>query len=164
MFKKNKKTILLFLTALLLVALVSCDPTKKYENEESAIIKDYLSKNPDLNFQLQPSGLYFLDVVPGTGISPVLYDSAFVKYTGKFLNGSVFDTNVGTANVFGFVVGYSIYGFSEGLMLMKEGGKATLLIPSNLAYGQQGSYPIIAGFTPLLFDVELIRVKPAVVK
>jgi len=66
--------------------------------------------------------------------------------------------------VFGFVVGYSIYGFSEGLMLMKEGGKATLLIPSNLAYGQQGSYPVIAGFTPLLFDVELIRVKPAVVK
>jgi len=161
MIKKNKKVILLFITTLVLVTLVSCNPSKKYEKEEREKIQAYLSNNPNLNFELEANGLYFLNVVTGTGLSPVLYDSAFVKYTGKFLDGSIFDTNVGTTKVYGFIVGYNIYGFDEGVMLMKEGGKATLLLPSNIAYGTQGSYPYIGGYTPLLFDIELLSVKPA---
>jgi FKBP-type peptidyl-prolyl cis-trans isomerase len=161
MIKKNFQTILLLLAAGLIISLVSCDPSKKYERQERNDIQDYLGTHTDLNFQLQPSGLYYFETLTGTGITPVLNDSAFVKYTGKFLNGYTFDSNVTTGTLFGFRVGVGITGFSEGIMLMKAGGKATLLIPSNLAYGSQGSYPYISGYTPLLFDVELVRVKPA---
>ena len=56
--------------------------------------------------------------------------------------------------------GALIYGFDEGITFMKAGGKATLLVPSNLAYGASGNGYGIPGYTPLLFDVELVRVKP----
>ena len=62
-------------------------------------------------------------------------DSAFVKYTGMFLNGTVFDSNVSSGNLYGFIVGQNITGFDEGVTLMKPGGKSTLLIPSKLGYG-----------------------------
>jgi len=161
MIKKNFQTILLLLAAVLIISLVSCDPSKRYEKQERNDIEDYLSANTDKNFQLQPSGLYYLETLAGTGISPVLNDSAFVRYTGKFLSGNIFDSNVTLATPMGFIVGNTISGFSEGVTLMKAGGKATLLIPSELGYGTQGSYPYISGYTPLLFDIELVRVKPA---
>ncbi len=57
-----------------------------------------------------------------------------------------------------FVVGENISGFDEGITLMAEGGKSTILIPSSLAYGTIGRYPGIPGYTPLLFDLELVKV------
>lgn len=163
MVNRNIKSSLLFLSFILLISLLSCDPAKKYEKEEKTQIQDYIANNTTLNFELKPSGLYFLETVKGTGVSPVLNDSAFVKYTGKFLDGSIFDENVTKTTLYGFVVGDNIPGFDEGIMLMAVGGKATLLIPSNLAYGAAGRYPI-QGYTPLLFDIELVRAKPASVK
>ena len=92
-----------------------------------------------------------LEVLAGTGIIPVTNDTAYVKYTGKFLEGTTFDTNVGTTQKdFVFTVGENVIaGFDEGVTYMKVGGKSTLLIPSNLAYGTQGYY-IIPGYTPLI--------------
>lgn len=161
MIKKNIQTILILITVLLMISLVSCNPGSQYEKEEKNQIQDYLSKNSSLKFELKPSGLYYLEVLAGTGRIPVKHDTAYVKYTAMFLDGSVFDTNVGLADTLSFPVdeGWMILGFDEGITYMKQGGKATLLIPSKLAYGPTG-YSIIGGYTPLLFDIELVSVKP----
>jgi len=165
MIKKNNQTILLFLTAILLMSLGSCNPARKYEKEESAKIQDYLINNSNLNFVLKPSGLYYLEVEAGSGRLAVKHDTAYVKYAAKFLDGTVFDTNVGKTDTLIFPVneGWLISGFDEGITYMKEGGKAMFLIPSKLAYGSSGYY-IIDGYTPLLYDVELVHVKPGPVK
>jgi FKBP-type peptidyl-prolyl cis-trans isomerase FkpA len=158
---KNKiSASLLLFCVIIIFTLVSCDPTKKYEKEERSVIDHYLAQNPTLNFELKKSGLYFLDVTVGTGIVPKTSDTVYIKYTGKFLDGTVFDTNVGKSDtlVYPAFEGYLIYGFEEGVSFMKEGGKSLLLLPSSLAYGPSG-YGAINGYTPLLFDIELVKVK-----
>jgi FKBP-type peptidyl-prolyl cis-trans isomerase FkpA len=160
MIKKYYQSILLFLAAIALLSLGSCDPAKKYEKAETEAIANYLSTNSADTFKLETSGLYYRDVLVGTGRTPVIHDTAHVVYTGKFLNGNVFDTNVGGADlVFPVGEGTLIAGFDEGIMYMKEGGKATMLIPSKLAYGTTGYYTI-PGYTALLYDVQLVKVIP----
>jgi FKBP-type peptidyl-prolyl cis-trans isomerase FkpA len=92
---------------------------------------------------------------------PVKFDTAYVKYTGKFLDGQIFDTNVGNSKNLEVLVGAPglIQGFAEGITYMAEGGKSLLLVPSALGYGTYGSYPYISGYTPLLFEVQLVQVK-----
>jgi len=158
MTNRNRFTTLLLFTALFTLALVSCDPGKKLAKEEEAQIAAYLSENPDLDFQLQPSGLYYYPVQEGTGIMPVIHDTAWVRYTAKFLNGSIFDSNVESTEDLDFPVneGWMIAGFDEAVTLMKVGEKAMFILPSKLAYGSAGMY-IIPGYTPILFDVELVK-------
>ena len=160
MFKKHYQSILLFIAAIALISLGSCDPARKYEKAESEAISNYLSTNSADTFILEKSGLYYRDVLVGTGRTPVLNDTVHVVYTGKFLNGNVFDTNAGGADLV-IPVGGGTYiaGIEEGITYMKEGGKATLLIPSKLAYGSTGQYSI-PGYTPLLFDIQLVKVIP----
>lgn len=146
-----------FTAVILMMSVVSCDPSKKLQKQEDDEIQSYLTENPNLNFVRQASGLYYLEVVAGTGLSPVVSDSVYVNYTGKFLDGTIFDSNSIDGVPYGFIVGESIVGFDEGIRLMKAGGKSTLLIPSNLAYGTSGTNGI-SGFTPLLFDVQLLKV------
>ena len=159
MIKARPGKFLPIVAVIIMISAVSCDPSKKYEKQEKEDIQAYLAKNSNLNFVKQPSGLYYLEVVPGTGQSAVLYDSAYVNYTGKFLDGTIFDSNVTQGKLYGFVVGSNIVGFDEGITLMKEGGKSTFLIPSSLGYGTYGT-SLIPGYTPLLFDVELVKVVP----
>jgi FKBP-type peptidyl-prolyl cis-trans isomerase len=85
----------------------------------------------------------------------------YLFYTGKYLDGRVFDSNVAKKDTLILPIGelWLIPGFDEGIQYMKVGGKAMLLIPSDLGYGSSGRGPI-GGFTPLLFDVELLKVKP----
>ena len=160
MIRKNGPVSLLLITALLIISLSSCDPGKKYRKEEESTIQSYLNLNPSLVFEKQASGLYYLSERAGTGITPVLHDTAYIKYTGKFIDGTVFDSNVSIPDSLIIPVGegWLIQGIDEGLTLMKKGGKALLLIPSSLAYGASGYY-IIAGYTPLLFEIELLKVK-----
>jgi FKBP-type peptidyl-prolyl cis-trans isomerase len=162
MIKKYFQSILLLLAVVLMISLASCDPSKKYEKAEKASIQNYLVSNPDKNFELKPSGLYYLEVLTGTGRTPVVHDSAFFMLTVKFIDESVYYTNVGTKDTVGCRVaeGELIYGLDEGITFMKEGGKATLLVPSNLAYGQSGNGYGIPGYTPLLYDIQLVRIKP----
>jgi len=144
-----------------MITLVSCDPGRKFEKQEEDEIAAYLSINNTLNFVKKPSGLYYFEVVAGTGRAAATHDTAYLKYTAKFLDGTVFDTNVGKADslIFPINEGWMIAGFDEGVTYMNQGGKAMFLVPSKLAYGTTGYY-IIEGYTPLLFDVELVRVKP----
>jgi len=162
MIKKYNKAIPLLFAAIIMISLGSCDPSKKLEKEESAIILAYLGSNSNMNFVKKPSGLYYLEVVAGSGRVPVAHDTAYVFYTGKLLDGTIFDTNVGTTDtlIFPMEEGWlNLTGIDEGVTYMKGGGKAIFLIPSKLAYGAYGAYPYIQGYTPLLFDVELVRVK-----
>ena len=142
-----------------LIFLTSCDLTKKYENNETEEISNYLSNHPDLNFTLRESGLYYMDVNVGDGELPLKGDSVFVYYSGYFLDGTKFDSNVGD-DPFGFPAGegYVIPGFDEGVMLIREGGSAKMIIPSYLGYGNSGYY--MPAYTPLLFDVTLDSIAP----
>jgi FKBP-type peptidyl-prolyl cis-trans isomerase len=160
MNKKYFNSILLFLVVGLSMALVSCNPARKYEKAEKESISNYLNTHLTDTFTLESSGLYYRQVLLGTGPAPVTHDTASVVYTGSFLDGTVFDSNVGKANlIFPVNEGVLIQGFDEGILYMKQGGKAQFLIPSSLGYGTQGYYSI-GGYTPLLYDVELVLVKP----
>jgi FKBP-type peptidyl-prolyl cis-trans isomerase len=159
----KKSLILMFLSIAVLLTVPSCNKTKQFERQEQDQINAYLEKNSSIEFERKPSGLYYHESVAGTGRIPVNSDTVSVKYTGKFLDGRVFDTNVGTTKTLDVIVGEPglIEGFAEGITYMAEGGKSLLLIPSSLGYGTMGvPYGGISGYTPLLFEVELVKVKP----
>jgi hypothetical protein len=98
------------------------------------------------------------DLVVGTGATAVNGDTVSVFYTGSFLSGQVFDTNVGgNALVFRLGARAVIAGFEQGIVGMKVGGKRRLTIPPSLAYGSQGQGPIPPN-TTLRFDVDLASI------
>ena len=106
------------------------------------------------------SGLQYVITKEGTGKSPSLNSTVKVHYTGKLVDGKVFDSSVERGEPLEFKLNQVIPGWTEGLQLMKEGGKATLFIPSELGYGPQGAPGgAIPPNSTLIFDVELIQVK-----
>jgi peptidyl-prolyl cis-trans isomerase A (cyclophilin A) len=105
------------------------------------------------------SGLKYVTQVEGTGRSPKATDTVKVHYTGKFLDGKVFDSSVQRGEPISFGLSQVIRGWTEGLQLMKEGGKTTFFIPYQLAYGEQGYPGAIPPKSDLIFEVELIKVQ-----
>ncbi len=104
------------------------------------------------------SGLQYEVINEGTGKQPVASDSVTVHYTGKLIDGTVFDSSVERGEPATFGVTQVIPGWTEGVQLMKEGAKWRLFIPSNLAYGPNGAGNVIGPNSTLIFDVELIKV------
>ena len=107
------------------------------------------------------SGLEYTEVEAGTGVQAEAGKTVSVHYTGKFQDGKVFDSSIprGEALTFRLGVGQVIKGWDEGIALMKIGGKAQLIIPSDLAYGERGAGGVIPPNATLVFDVELVAVK-----
>jgi FKBP-type peptidyl-prolyl cis-trans isomerase FkpA len=155
---------MLVLVLLTIILTMSCDPGKKFEKEENEKIQQYIQENGITETPTE-SGLYYIETLAGTGATPVAGDSVVLYYTGKLIEGTVFDTNL-TKDPLGFVMGTFavIEGFEEGLSYMKKGGAATLLMPSSLAYGPNGTYWGIPGYSPIIFDVELVDIIPASTK
>lgn len=139
----------------------------KQTAKEEKDIKDYVAKNK-LNGTTSASGVFIAVTQEGTGDKPKTGDIVSVNYTGKLLDGTVFDSNQDTTLHPGmplqplmFPVGQGrvIPGWDEGIAQLKKGSKATLVIPSSLAYGVDGSPPVIKPNSILVFTVELLDVK-----
>ena len=104
------------------------------------------------------SGLKYQVIEEGTGASPSATDMVEVHYHGMLLDGTVFDSSVERGQTATFPLNGVIPGWTEGLQLMKEGGKTRFTIPSELAYGENGAGQMIGPNETLVFDVELIKV------
>lgn len=104
------------------------------------------------------SGLQYEVLQEGDGPVPTAADQVEVHYTGKLIDGTVFDSSVERGVPATFGVTQVIPGWVEALQLMKAGSKWRLFIPSQLAYGPQGAGNIIGPNSTLIFDVELLKV------
>lgn len=104
------------------------------------------------------SGLQYEIIKEGNGAMPEASDQVEVHYTGKLIDGTVFDSSEERGVPATFGVTQVIPGWVEALQLMKAGSKWRLFIPSNLAYGPNGAGNIIGPNATLIFDVELIKV------
>lgn len=129
------------------------------EREEDRLLQDYLLKE---NIKVEPtiSGMYFICKKDGTGAAAVPGRTVTVHYSGSFINGNVFDSSYDRKEPFTFRLGVGdvIQGLDEGISKMKVGGKAKLIIPSSLAYGDEQVGPI-PPFATLIFDVELLDIQ-----
>ncbi len=104
------------------------------------------------------SGLIYTEVKAGSGDAPKASDTVKVHYTGTLSDGTVFDSSVQRGQPATFPLSGVIKGWTEGLQLMKVGGKAKLVCPSDIAYGDQGRPPQIGPGAPLVFEVELLEI------
>ena len=106
------------------------------------------------------SGLDYIEVEAGTGEQAVAGKTVHVHYTGKFPDGKVFDSSISRGEPLSFQLGRGnvIKGWDEGIALMKVGGKAQLIIPPTLGYGERGAGGVIPPNATLVFDVELVSV------
>jgi FKBP-type peptidyl-prolyl cis-trans isomerase len=113
-----------------------------------------------INTVAQTQELGIKDELIGTGDIATLGSRVTVHYTGRFMDGKVFDSSVSRNEPFQFVLGGGqvIAGWDKGVVGMRVGGKRTLTIPSNLGYGPDDFGPIPGGST-LIFDIELLKVE-----
>lgn len=109
--------------------------------------------------QVTESGLQYSVIKEGTGKSPKATDTVVCHYEGFLTNGTVFDSSIQRGEPAAFPLNAVIAGWTEGLQLMKEGGKTRFFIPYNLAYGEAGAAGAIPPYAALIFDVELLEVK-----
>jgi FKBP-type peptidyl-prolyl cis-trans isomerase FkpA len=107
------------------------------------------------------SELIYIPIKAGTGKQPKNTDIVKVHYTGSFTDGKIFDSSVQRGQPVEFPLNQVIKCWSEGVSKMKVGGKAKLVCPSNIAYGDEGRPPVIPGGATLIFEVELLDTKAA---
>ena len=105
------------------------------------------------------SGLQYKVVTEGTGKQPAGTDTVEVHYRGTLIDGTEFDSSYKRGQTISFPLNRVISGWTEGLQLMKEGGKSLLYIPYSLGYGANGSPGAIPAYAALIFEVELVKVK-----
>ncbi|MEN8122088.1 MAG: FKBP-type peptidyl-prolyl cis-trans isomerase [Bacteroidota bacterium] len=105
------------------------------------------------------SGLQYLVLEKGTGATPTLNDQVKTHYRGTLINGNVFDSSYDRGEPITFPVTGVIKGWTEALLLMKEGAKWKLFIPAYLAYGSRGAGGVIPPNATLIFDIELISIE-----
>ncbi|MEL6594274.1 MAG: FKBP-type peptidyl-prolyl cis-trans isomerase [Bacteroidota bacterium] len=105
-----------------------------------------------------PSGLQYMVMQEGSGAKPTAEDLVKVHYHGTLLDGTVFDSSVDRGEPVEFPLNRVIPGWTEGVQLMSVGSKYKFFIPSDLAYGPQGSPPTIPPSATLIFEVELLEI------
>jgi FKBP-type peptidyl-prolyl cis-trans isomerase len=143
------------------VRVINVESPKDIDKNQDKKITEYAASK-GLKLKKTDSGLYYTITKDGNGIQPVAGDTVSVHYTGMLLTGEKFDSSLDRNEPFEFPVGMNmvIKGWDEGLQLLKEGTKATLVIPSRMGYGEQGAPGSPIGPNEILvFDVELLKVK-----
>jgi len=150
---KTKQMKHLFLLGLLAILFSGCskDDDVDYGPIDEQLIKDYLEEN-DLEAQRHSSGLYYHIITPGTGNNVYPNARVTIRYTGKLLDGTVFDSGKLTD----YPLSNLIPAWKIGIPMLKKGGKAIFYCPSALAYGSQVK-PTIPANSVLIFDVEVIH-------
>lgn len=128
----------------------------RVKKDGSEFLANFLDCNDDA--VKTDSGLVYYSMVEGNGKQPTSSNTVEVHYHGTLTDGTVFDSSVDRGQTISFPLSGVIQGWQEGLAMMKEGGKATLVIPSDLAYGDQGSGDTIPPGATLKFEVELFKV------
>ncbi len=130
--------------------------SKQKEEMELKLIQE---KFP--NAQSTASGLRYILQKEGTGDTPKQGQTVLVHYTGTFLDGKKFDSSYDRNQPIEIPIGVGrvIKGWDEGIMMLKKGSKATLIIPYHLGYGEQGYPGVIPPKSWLIFDVELLDIK-----
>lgn len=143
------KTLSILLSLSLL--LTACTPAA---SEEALITEPMTDQTTDAELQIN-------DTVVGTGAEAKKGDTLVVHYTGTLEDGTKFDSSVDRGAPFEFQIGqgYVIEGWEKGMLGMKVGGKRTLTIPSDMAYGDSGIPGAIPGGATLIFEVELLEIK-----
>lgn len=131
----------------------SCN-AKTVESEQATIVNYALANG--ITATAHSSGLHYEVVTAGTGPAPTINSTVSVRYVGKLLNGTVFDTQAGTPVT--FPVNQVIPGWQLGLPLVQEGGTIKLIVPSSLAYGCTG-YGAIPADAILYFEIDLVDVQ-----
>jgi len=157
------KHLFIFSGLLALISLVSCDPSVNMDDleaKEKLDISNFMSNNDTIDFERKSSGLYYYNLVAGTGPRAEAQDTAYVFYALQYLTTQIFETNLGTSDTLKVLVNDEklLQGFKEGLSYMNEGGKAILVLPSSLAFGSQGSY-YVSPYTPFLLQIYLVKLK-----
>ena len=130
----------------------SCKP--KTVASELSTMQGFATAN-GISTQTHSSGLLYQIVSQGSGATPTTASRVSVRYTGKLMNGTIFDSNTGTPVQ--FILGQVIPGWQLGLPLIQKGGVIKLIIPSSLAYGCEGA-GTIPGDSVLYFEIELVDV------
>ncbi len=164
-FRKYRSVSYFAVIILFSLAIASCNnyDQEKLRKQELELLDSYITKN---KIKVTPSstGLYYIEEKAGTGDSIKIGDRVQVWYSTYLIDSTLIDTNTkpGKYNPLEFYVttaGSSsvIEGLNEGIKLMKKGGIGNLIIPSELAYGQNGTTGV-AGFTTLLMTVEVYKV------
>jgi len=169
-----KKVLVIAMAALFIMGMASCngnnatseETTEQAVSTDSIEIKDnltmgreFLAENAKNDSVVQTeSGLQYMVLKEGTGAKPGPTDTVTVHYTGKLLDGTVFDSSVERGEPASFPLDKVIPGWTEGLQLMSEGSHYRLFIPSELAYGSKGAGDKILPNATLIFDVQLIKV------
>lgn len=124
--------------------------------DQKTQIEEYVKKN-NLKGEFTPSGLYIAIDEPGTGGSPTVNSTVTIDYRGTLLNGTEFD-----ASKPGQPLVYPLYqlvkGWQEGIPKLKKGGKAKLIVPSDLGYGPDGNGPVPPNAV-MVFDITLLDFK-----
>ncbi|MCK5822443.1 MAG: FKBP-type peptidyl-prolyl cis-trans isomerase [Bacteroidales bacterium] len=128
-------------------------------DKEEELLIQYL-KNTNVTVEPTQSGLYYVETLKGKGKKPKPGKKVLINYMGYFVDGKIFDSTYKRRKPFefSFGVGDVIQGLDEGISKMREGGKAKIIIPSYLAYGDKQQGPV-APYSTLIFEVELLRVE-----
>ncbi len=128
---------------------------------EKVILRQFLAQEK-IDADPLPSGIYYLNLEPGTGKKVEPGDTVVVHYEGRFLNGKFFDSTVRRNEPFQFVYGTEwqvIEGLEKAIGVMREGEKSLFILPSELAFGNSGSSnELIPPFTSLIFEVAILKV------
>jgi len=137
--------------------------------------RDKFIADHKLTVKTTPSGLKYVITQPSMKPKPLTGDTLLVNYIGRTTNGKVFDSSIqAEAQKAGLNqpgrnyeplqviagAGTVIKGWDEGLLLLNEGSKAKFIIPSNLGYGTEGAGEDIPPYSTLVFDIELVKIKP----
>ena len=126
---------------------------------QKAASKAYLAKAAaEAGAVKTESGLIYMDLQPGSGASPKASDTVKVNYRGTLIDGTEFDSSYKRNQPAQFPLTGVIRCWTEGVQKMKVGGKARLVCPSDIAYGDSGRPPMIPGGATLVFEIELLEV------